>query len=101
MYVTNNTCSQVNIITSTLAKYIYINRWLTIVSITTEEDVVADKVGAPSKVGSFGDEHLLDEREAVDHNARSGSERNAEEVSIDSAQLSEPFKGHLILGQQV
>lgn len=50
---------------------------------------------------AFGDEHLFDEREAVDDDARSRAEGDAENVAVDFAELRESFKRHLVFGQQV
>lgn len=74
---------------------------LTIVAIAAEENVVADKVGPSAKVGALGDEHLLDELETVDDDARRRTQGDAENVAIDFAELTESLERDLVLAQQV
>lgn len=74
---------------------------LTIVAIAAEENVVADKVGPSAKVGALGDEHLLDELETVDDDARRRAQGDAENVAVDFAELTESLERDLVLAQQV
>ena len=50
---------------------------------------------------ALGDEHLLDEREAVDDDARRRAERYAEQVAVGLAEIGESLERHLVLGQQM
>lgn len=74
---------------------------LTVVAVSAEEDVVADEVGPAAEVGALRDEHLLDEREAVDDDARRRAERDAEDVAVHLAQVRERLERHLVTGEQV
>ena len=52
-------------------------------------------------MGALGDEHLLDERETVDDDARRRAQRDAEYVAVNLGQRRKAFERHLVLGQQV
>ena len=57
---------------------------LTVIAITAEEDVVADEIGSSAEMRALGDEHLFDERETVDDDARRRAQRDTEQVAVDA-----------------
>lgn len=52
-------------------------------------------------MGAFGDEHLFDELETVDDDARRRSQRDAENVAVRFAELRKRLERHFVLAQQV
>lgn len=74
---------------------------LTVVAIAAEKDVVADEIGPAAEMGSFGDQHLFDERETVDDDARRGAQRDAEQVAVDFTELRESLEWDFVFGQQM
>lgn len=52
-------------------------------------------------MGSFGDEHLFDERETVDDDARCRAQRDAEQVAVDFTQIGESLEWDFVFGQQM
>lgn len=49
----------------------------------------------------FSDEHLFDELETVDNDARRRTQSDAENVTVNSTELRESFKWNFVLSQQV
>lgn len=74
---------------------------LTIVAVAAEELVEAGKVGPTAEVGAFRYQDLLDQREAVDDDARGGPQVDAEDVPVDPAQGGEGLEGRLVTGKEV
>ena len=74
---------------------------LTIIAIAAEEDVVADEIGPSAEVRALGDEHLFDEREAVDDDAGRRAQRDTEQIAIDAWEGWEGLERHFVTAQQV
>lgn len=73
--------------------YILIKVLLTVVSVTPEEFVEPDEVGAAAEVWALADEHLLDQGEVVDDDAWDGAKSEAEDVAVDLGEGGERDEG--------
>jgi hypothetical protein len=74
---------------------------LTIIAITGEEHVVADKVRSAAEVSALGYKDLLHKREGVNHNTFGSAQGEAVDITIVSRELCEGSEGVVTVREKV